>query len=132
MAASEFVQMTLAEAAAAIDAATLIMRSGRDAAEAMVASGEPVAPEVVWRTRRDMTYAQHQVQCAVEKLVELCGARSVYDADPLAAIRRDVLTVLTHNIASRQAAMGAWGKWALEQEPVGGRWGEGAVTQSSP
>jgi hypothetical protein len=43
----------------------------------------------------------------------VCGARSVYDADALASIRRDLLTVLTHNIASRQAAMGAWGKWAL-------------------
>jgi hypothetical protein len=65
------------------------------------------------RARRDMTYAQHQVQWAVEKLVELCGARSVYDNDMLATIRRDVLTVLTHNVASRQAAMGAWGRWAL-------------------
>ena len=67
------------------------------------------------RTRRDMTYAQHRVQRAVEMLVEVCGARSVYDAEPLAAIRRDLLTVLTHNIASRQAAMGAWGKWALSR-----------------
>jgi hypothetical protein len=60
-----------------------------------------------------MTFAQHQVQRAVEKLVEVCGAQSVYDTDPLAQIRRDILTVLTHNIASRQAAMGAWGKLAL-------------------
>jgi hypothetical protein len=60
-----------------------------------------------------MTHAQHQVQHAVEKLIEVCGARSVYDAEPLASIHRDLLTVLTHNVASRQAAMGAWGKWAL-------------------
>jgi len=113
MAASEFVQMTVAEAAAAIDAATLTMRNGRDAAEALVASGEPIASETVLRTRRDMTYAQHQVQWAVERLVEVCGARSVYDTDALATIRRDVLTVLTHHVASRQASMGAWGKWAL-------------------
>lgn len=113
MAASEFVQMALAEAAAAIDAATLTMEHGRNAAEALVAKGGPIPQEVVLRTRRDMTYAQHQVQWAVERLVEVCGARSVYDAEPLAAIRRDVLTVLTPNIASRQAAMGAWGKWAL-------------------
>jgi 3-hydroxy-9,10-secoandrosta-1,3,5(10)-triene-9,17-dione monooxygenase len=113
MAASEFVQMTLAEAAAAIDAATLTMRSGRDTAEALVAAGQPIPQEAVLRSRRDMTHAQHQVQWAVERLVELCGARSVYDTDALASIRRDVLTVLTHNIASRQAAMGAWGRWAL-------------------
>lgn len=113
MAASEFVQMTVAEAAAAIDAATLTMHHGREAAEALVANGQPIAPDIVLRTRRDMTHAQHQVQWAVERLVEVCGARSVYDADALASIRRDVLTVLTHNVASRQAAMGAWGKWAL-------------------
>jgi 3-hydroxy-9,10-secoandrosta-1,3,5(10)-triene-9,17-dione monooxygenase len=113
LAASEFVQMTVAEAAATIDAATLTMHSGRAAAEALVVKGDPIPQEFVMRTRRDMTYAQHQVKWAVEKLVEVCGAQSVYDADALAQIRRDVLTVLTHNIASRQAAMGAWGKWAL-------------------
>ena len=113
MAASEFVQMTVAEAAAAIDAATLTLWSGRRAAETRVASDQPIPPEQVLRARRDMTFAQHQVQWAVERLVEVCGARSVYDADALASIRRDVLTVLTHNVASRQTAMGAWGKWAL-------------------
>ena len=79
----------------------------------MIANGEPIPQEYVLRTRRDMTHAQHQVQWAVEKLVEVCGARSVYDTDPLASIRRDILTVLTHMIASRQAAMGAWGRWTL-------------------
>jgi alkylation response protein AidB-like acyl-CoA dehydrogenase len=113
MTTSEFVQMTVAEAAAAIDAATLTLSNGRLEAEMLVASGEPIATERTLRARRDMTYAQHQVQWAVERLVEVCGARSVYDADALAAIRRDTLAVLTHNVASRQAAMGAWGKWAL-------------------
>jgi hypothetical protein len=89
------------------------MHIGRDAAEALIENGEPIPPEFVMRTRRDMTHAQHQVQHAVEKLIEVCGARSVYDAEPLASIRRDLLTVLTHNVASRQAAMGAWGRWAL-------------------
>jgi alkylation response protein AidB-like acyl-CoA dehydrogenase len=113
MAASEFVQMTVAEAAAAIDAATLTLWNGRRTAQALVDSGEPIPADVALRARRDMTYAQHQVQWAVERLVEVCGARSVYDADALASIRRDVLTVLTHNVASRQTAMAAWGKWAL-------------------
>jgi len=48
------------------------------------------------------------------ELVEVCGARSVYDTDMLATIRRDVLTVLTHNVASRQAAMSAWGRRTLD------------------
>jgi alkylation response protein AidB-like acyl-CoA dehydrogenase len=113
MAMSEFVQVAVGDAAAAIDAATLTMWRGRQTAEELVAAGEPITPDVVLRTRRDMTHAQHQVQWAIERLVEVCGARSVYDADPLASIRRDVLTLLTHTIASRQAAMGAWGRWAL-------------------
>jgi 3-hydroxy-9,10-secoandrosta-1,3,5(10)-triene-9,17-dione monooxygenase len=113
MAASEFVQMTVAEAAAAIDAATLTMHNGRATAEALIAKDDTIPQDYMLRTRRDMTHAQHRVQQAVEKLVEVCGARSVYDADALAQIRRDILTVLTHSIASRQAAMGAWGKWAL-------------------
>jgi 3-hydroxy-9,10-secoandrosta-1,3,5(10)-triene-9,17-dione monooxygenase len=119
MAASEFVQVAVGEAAAAIDAATLTMWNGRQAAEALVAEGRPIAPDVVLRARRDMTHAQHQVQWAIERLVEVCGARSVYDADPLASIRRDVLTLLTHTVASRQAAMGAWGRWALGVGSVG-------------
>jgi 3-hydroxy-9,10-secoandrosta-1,3,5(10)-triene-9,17-dione monooxygenase len=116
MAASEFVQVAVGEAAAAIDAATLTMWNGRQAAEELLAAGEPIPPDVVLRARRDMTHAQHQVQWAIERLVEVCGARSVYDADALASIRRDVLTLLTHIIASRQAAMGAWGRWALGVE----------------
>ena len=116
MAASEYIQITIAEAAATIDAASLTLWHGRRHAEQRVASGEPIPPELVHRTRRDMTHAQHQVKAAVEQLVEICGARSVYDADPLAQIRRDILTVLTHNVASRQAAMGAWGRWALQDD----------------
>ncbi|HLJ05797.1 MAG TPA: hypothetical protein VKT26_05970 [Acetobacteraceae bacterium] len=113
MATSEYVQITIAEAAAMIDAATLTMHHGREAAEARIADPTPIPSEYVARTRRNMTHAQHQVQTAVEKLVEVCGARSVYDADPLATLRRDLLTVLTHNVASRQAAYAAWGKQAL-------------------
>jgi 3-hydroxy-9,10-secoandrosta-1,3,5(10)-triene-9,17-dione monooxygenase len=113
MATSEFVQITIAEAAAMIEAATLTMHRGREAAEARIADPTPIPSEFIARTRRDMTHAQHQVQAAVEKLIEVCGARSVYDADPLATIRRDLLTVLTHNVASRQAAYAAWGKQAL-------------------
>jgi len=89
LASSEFVQMTVAEAAAAIDAAALTMQSGRATAEALIAKQELIPQEYVLRTRRDMTYAQHQTQRAVERLIEVCGAQSVYDTDPLAQIRRD-------------------------------------------
>jgi alkylation response protein AidB-like acyl-CoA dehydrogenase len=113
LAQSEYVQMTLAEASAAIDAATLMLHHGREASTAAVGSGRRITEAEALRARRDMTYAQHQVGWAIERLCELSGARSVYDADPLSQIRRDVHTMLTHTAASRQAAMTPYGQMLM-------------------
>jgi alkylation response protein AidB-like acyl-CoA dehydrogenase len=113
LADSEFVQMTLGEAAAAIDAATMLLHTGRETSTAEVSSGRRITEAEALRARRDMTYAQHQVGWAIERLCELSGARSVYDGDPLQEIRRDVMTVLTHTAASRQAAMAPYGQMLL-------------------
>src|SRR5713101_4060163 len=110
---SEVVQMTLGEAAAAIDMATTLLHTGRDASTDAVSSGRRIAMEEALRARRDMTYAQHQVGWALERLCELSGARWLYDSDPLQEIRRDVMTILTHHAASRQAAMVPYGHMLL-------------------
>src|SRR5579885_1347111 len=104
MAESEFVQMTIGEAAAAIDTATLLLHTGREASTAAVSSGRPIGEAEALRARRDMVYAQHQVGWALERLCELSGARWVYDSDRLQEFRRDVMTILTHHAASRPAA----------------------------
>jgi alkylation response protein AidB-like acyl-CoA dehydrogenase len=116
LADSEFVQMTLGEAAAAIDAATLALHTGREASTAAVSTGRRIPEAEALRARRDMTYAQHQVGWALERLCELSGARWVYDSDPLQEIRRDLMTVLTHTAASRQAAMAPYGKMLLSRD----------------
>jgi alkylation response protein AidB-like acyl-CoA dehydrogenase len=113
VAESEVVQMVIGEAAAAIDAATLMLHTGRDASTAEVSSGRRITEAEALRARRDMVYAQHQVSWAVDRLCELDGARWVYDSDQLGAIRRDVMTILTHHAASRQAAMAPYGKMLL-------------------
>lgn len=113
LADSEFVQMTLGEAAAAIDTATLMLHTGRETSTAEVSSGRRITEVEALRARRDMTYAQHLVGGAIDRLCELDGARWVYDRDALGAIRRDVMTVLTHTAASRQAAMAPYGKMLL-------------------
>jgi alkylation response protein AidB-like acyl-CoA dehydrogenase len=115
LADSEFVQITLAEAAAAIDTATLLLHTGRESSTAEVSSGRRITEAEALRARRDMTYAQHQVGWAIERLCELSGARSVYDGDPLQEIRRDVTTVLTHTAASRLAAMAPYGHMLLSE-----------------
>jgi len=112
---SEVVQMAIGEAAAAIDVATLLLHTGREASTAAVSSGRRITAAEALRARRDMTFAQHQVGWALERLCELTGARWVYDADPLQEIRRDVMTMLTHHAASRQAAMVPYGHMLLSR-----------------
>jgi alkylation response protein AidB-like acyl-CoA dehydrogenase len=110
---SEVVQLAIGEAAAAIDTATLLLHTGREASTAAVSSGRQITEAEALRARRDMVYAQHQVGWAVDRLCEADGARWVYDNDELGAIRRDVLTILTHHAASRQAAMAPYGRLLL-------------------
>jgi alkylation response protein AidB-like acyl-CoA dehydrogenase len=113
---SEVVQMAIGEAAAAIDAATLMLHTGRDHSTAEVSSGRRITEAEALRARRDMVYAQHQVSWALDRLCELDGARWVYDNDQLGTIRRDVMTILTHHAANRQAAMAPYGKMLLTQD----------------
>ncbi|MBO0736130.1 MAG: acyl-CoA dehydrogenase family protein [Alphaproteobacteria bacterium] len=114
VAQSEVVQMAIGEAAAAIDVAVLLLHTGRESSTAAVSSGRKITEAEALRARRDMTFAQHQVGWALERLCELSGARWVYDCDPLQEIRRDVMTILTHHAASRQAAMVPYGRMLLD------------------
>ena len=115
MAESEVVQMAVGEAAAAIDVATHLLHAGRRSSTEAVSSGRRITAAEALRARRDMVYAQHQVGWALERLCELSGARWVYDSDPLQEIRRDVMTILTHHAASRQAAMAPYGHLLLSR-----------------
>ncbi|HEY3908881.1 MAG TPA: acyl-CoA dehydrogenase family protein [Stellaceae bacterium] len=113
VAQSEVVQMAVGEAAAAIDAATLLLHTGRETSTAEVSSGRRITEAEALRARRDMVFAQHQVGWALDRLCEMDGARWVYDSDELGAIRRDVMTILTHHAASRQAAYAPYGRMLL-------------------
>ena len=116
VAQSEVVQMAIGEAAAAIDVATLLLHTGREASTAAVSSRRRITEAEALRAGRDMVYAQHQVGWAVDRLCELDGARWVYDNDQLGAIRRDVMTILTHHAASRQATMAPYGRMLLTRD----------------
>ena len=116
VAESEVVQMAIGEAAVAIDVATMLLHTGRESSTAAVSSGRKITEAEALRARRDMVYAQHQVGWALDRLCELNGARWVYDGDQLGAIRRDVMTILTHHAASRQAAMAPYGRMLLAHD----------------
>ena len=113
VAASEVVQMRLGEAAAAIDTAVLIMHTRRAQSIAALESSTEITPEAIARNRRDVTFAAHQLRRGMEALTEVSGARSVYDTDPLQALLRDILTISTHTVVSRQGAMVPYGQIML-------------------
>jgi alkylation response protein AidB-like acyl-CoA dehydrogenase len=113
VAASEVVQMRLGDAAAAIETAVLIMHARRAESVATLDSGAPIPPEAIARNRRDIAYAAQQLTQGLQALIEVSGARSVYDADPLQALLRDITTIGTHTIVSRQVAMASYGRLML-------------------
>jgi len=115
VAESEVVQMTLGEASAAIDTARLLLHHGRDWTTDQVGTGRRITEAEALRARRDMVFAQHQIGWAMERLCEISGARWLYDTDPLQEFRRDVVAILTHHAASRQAAYAPYGKLLLQR-----------------
>jgi alkylation response protein AidB-like acyl-CoA dehydrogenase len=117
VAESEAVQMQLGAASAAIETATLILHARREESMALLRAGGAVGAEDVARNRRDITFASHAVRRAVDGLVELYGAREVYDADPLQMLVRDLHTLLTHFVVSRQGAFVPVGRILLGLDP---------------
>ena len=117
---SEFVQLQMGEAAAAIDLACLVMHARRDECIAALGSGRKIVADDVLRIRRDITYCTHQLRVGVDMLVEISGARTVYDTDALGALQRDIHTICTHTVVARQMGMVPYGRMLLGLPSVGG------------
>ena len=117
---SEITQQQLGEAAAEIETAILVMHARRTESLAMVARGGDIPPDAVMRNRRDIAFATWQLRRGVERLVELMGSRAVQDAEPLQGLWRDVLTISTHTVVSRQAGMVPYGRMLLGMPPAAG------------
>jgi hypothetical protein len=56
----------------------------------------------------------------VERLVELAGARTVYNTDPLQSLWRDMVTISTHTVVSRHLGMVPYGRMLLGLPPTAG------------
>jgi 3-hydroxy-9,10-secoandrosta-1,3,5(10)-triene-9,17-dione monooxygenase len=120
MADSEVVQLRLAEAAASIEVASLVLETRREQSLAALRSGRAITPEEVLRNRRDLTFGMRQIRDAVQSLWELCGSRAVQDADPLQPMLRDILTIATHQAFSPLATLLPYGRLLLGLPPGAG------------
>ena len=117
---SEVVQQQLGEASAEIETATLIMRARRAESLALVDAEVAIPPDAAVRNRRDIALAVWQLRRGVERLVELSGARTVYDAEPLQGLWRDLATISTHTVVSRHLAMVPYGRMLMGLPPPPG------------
>lgn len=118
MGKSEYVQVKIAEAAAEVRAAHLLMQHARDEGDALLAGGGPITNADSTRIRCDIVLAQRMARTAVDVLAELAGAKLVYDTHPLQPVLRDVLVTATHLAASWQHAMAQNGAVMLGADPL--------------
>ncbi len=107
------VQIRLAEASAAIDAARLVMLARCD--EAMEIAQREAAPTIEdkVRFRRDGAYAARLCTRAVDLLFEASGGDGLYDRQDIQRAFRDVHAANSHNALTWDVAAALYGKVAL-------------------
>ncbi len=110
---SDALHLRLGQAAGLIECGLLIFTARRAESVARIDAGDPIGEADVLRNRRDVTLAFQMVRRGVERLIALNGARTVYDADPLQAISRDLGAIATHVIVNEDAALTPYGRFLM-------------------
>ena len=110
-------QAGLAEAAAEIDCARLLVE--RDAREAMAAmrAGRSLTMRERARNRRDQAYAGRLCRSAVDRLHAMSGASAIFDGHAAERRFRDAHAVASHYIQSWEIAGATYGEVAFGLEP---------------
>ncbi|MBM3486348.1 MAG: flavin-dependent monooxygenase [Alphaproteobacteria bacterium] len=116
------VQLRVAEAAALIDAARLLLL--RDCRETVEAMRDGRAPDVATRlrNRRDHAYASRLAVQAVDRLFEAAGGAGLFDGGPLQRAWRDVHAVTMHISLNWDAIGTLYGRALLGLDPGPGQY----------
>lgn len=112
------IQVHIAEAAAQIDAARLLMtRDTREAMDAMRAGRELGALERV-RNRRDQAYLVRECRAAVDRLFTTLGGQGIFLDNALQRKFRDIHAMSGHFALNWDVAATTYGRVALGLEPT--------------
>ena len=113
------VQMRVAEAAACIDAAKVLMQ--RDLAEAYAAAarGEAISMDVRLRNRRDQAFCARLAVQAIDALVVTGGGQGLYLDHPLQRFWRDAHAATSHISLNWDSTGSMFGQYLLGLEPRG-------------
>ncbi len=111
-------QAGVAEAAAEIDCARLLIE--RDTSETMAAmrAGRPLTMGEKARNRRDQSYAGRLCRSAVERLQSMAGAGAIFDDRAAQRKFRDMHAVAGHYVQSWDIAGTTFGEVAFGLEPT--------------
>lgn len=112
------IQVRVAEAAAEIDAARLLVeRDCRASMAAIRANGKLTLDERA-RNRRDMAYAVKLCRQAAERLFSATGGAGLYTNTEMQRLYRDVLAISHHYINSWDISATTFGRIALGLKPI--------------
>jgi 3-hydroxy-9,10-secoandrosta-1,3,5(10)-triene-9,17-dione monooxygenase len=114
-------QLKLAEAKAATDAATVIMRSRLQDLRRWGQEGLPQDPAEVLTVRRDAAYVSQSMVQVATKISIAAGANGSYLKNPIQRFVRDILVGGSHAIASWEEIAEPYGRaaWGLDPMPAG-------------
>jgi len=114
------IQLRVAEAAAAIDAARLLLLRGAREAVETVARGEALTADFRVRTRRDHAFAVRLSVQAVDRLFEAVGGLGLFTGNDIQRAWRDVHAGAKHISTNWDAVGTLYGRFALGLAPEGG------------
>lgn len=112
------IQVRVAEAAAEIDAARLLIDRDCRASMAAVRANGKLTLEERARNRRDMAYAVKLCRQAAERLFSATGGAGLYTDTEMQRMYRDVLAISHHYINSWDISATTFGRIALGLKPI--------------
>lgn len=107
----------LAEAAAEIDCARLLVMRDLTASMQAMADGRTISLPEKARNRRDQAYSGRLCRRAVDRLYSMAGANGMYDSSALQRKFRDMCAVSAHISSSWDLAGTAYGRVSLGLDP---------------
>ena len=96
----EVVQQKLAESAAEVNTANMILDTHLDACVAALVEGERITERQIAHNRMMSAYMVRLAKQAIERLTTISGSQWVYDSHPMQLILRDALTGASHRAFS--------------------------------
>ena len=108
--------ISLAVAAAEIEAAAMLYIAPVREARALLECGETVPAHQRMRGKRNSTYAARTALSAVERLYYIAGSRLLFEGNPMQRAYRDLHAAATHAGLVWDIGMGDYGRHLLESE----------------